>query len=170
MTGDRDPATTTRKETAMRVGTGRTDITPPTGTLMGGQLEDVRSCGTESPLSATALALSDDHLEVLWVACDLLMFTNEMAREVRCLIAQETGVLAEAVIVSATHTHSGPLTVPVFSMDSDTAYCSRLPRLIADAAVQAHRALNDGSLRVGSGRLGGWSFNRRFLMSDGADS
>lgn len=125
----------------MRIGTGRVDITPPVGILMGGQLGDILASGVESPLFATAMAVEEGETEALWIACDLLMLTNEMARFLRGQISQRAGVPTTNVVVSATHTHSGPLTVPVFGMNADVEYAARLPALIVAAAMEAHHNL-----------------------------
>ncbi len=151
----------------MRIGFGRADITPPLGTLLSGQPEAVRARGVASRLYARAMRLDDGHTCVLLGSCDVLVIPNGLHARIARLAAQATGVPARQIILGATHTHSGPSTAPIFGKAANDAYTGRFEQQVLAALTQAHATRVAASLRVASGTINGWAFNRRFLMTDG---
>jgi hypothetical protein len=65
------------------------------------------STGERDPLAARALVLEADGRRVTWVAVDLLAVDRAFTAEVERRLAA-AGVRPDALIVSASHTHSGP--------------------------------------------------------------
>jgi neutral/alkaline ceramidase-like enzyme len=65
------------------------------------------STGVRDPIQARALVLETPAERVLWVAVDLVAVDPELAGDVRARTAA-AGHAYSAVIVSASHTHSGP--------------------------------------------------------------
>ena len=55
-------------------------------------------------LYATAMTLADEHQSVTFCSCDLLMIPNELSKQ----LAESAAALGTELVVSATHTHSGP--------------------------------------------------------------
>ena len=151
----------------MKIGLARTDITPPLGTLLCGQLTPLPAAGVESPLHATAMCLDDGRTRVLLCGCDILAVTNELAAEISADVERASGVPAENVILATTHTHSGPNTIYVFGTDADRAYLGQMKRGIVEAMTQAAANTVPGKLQVAGGDCEGYAFNRRFVMSDG---
>jgi neutral ceramidase len=95
--------------------------------------------------------------------------------EARRLIAATTGVPADAVMISATHSHTGPLLAgisernAVYGGDMDIAknYTASLAGKIAEAVKLAEAALTPAKLSAAIGREDSLPFNRRFFMKDG---
>jgi neutral ceramidase len=127
----------------MKVGISQVDITPAPGVeLSGFAVRPQPSLGVLDPLFAKALYLEDEDERLLWMHCDLIGFTPEFVTTFRRHVAAQLGLRADRVMLSATHTHSGPCTVRLRECGQhDRAYEEHLlPRLCAGAGVAASRA------------------------------
>ncbi len=99
-------------------GTATIDITPPLGTFMGGYASrDHGAEGVHDALHAKALALRAGETCVLLITCDVISFNYDFVDPVRERIEAATGVPAANVLISNSHTHSGPLTHGVLGED-----------------------------------------------------
>jgi neutral ceramidase len=153
---------------AFVAGAATADITPDDSQFLFGYPHVRRySTGVHDPLLSSALFLSDGRTPVLFIGNDVIYVSKETARRVRERIASETGIPAGNIMVTATHTHSGPLTADTISNEADSAvprtdakYVVRFESGIVRAAVQAFRnarpaeigfAVADGSC-VGTNR------------------
>jgi hypothetical protein len=97
--------------TQLHAGSASRDITPQNPLFLFGYPHVPRTSeGVHDPLLTSALYLSDGASSVLFCANDIIFVPADMARRARRRIAAETGVPASAILVSATHTHSGPIT------------------------------------------------------------
>ena len=144
----------------MKIGFSKIDITPPTGITMCGQLQAPESKGAESPLYATCLCIEDNHVKMALLSCDLLMITNEFAKEIN-----EASPVK--VIIGATHTHSGPSTVNIFGGKANESYLKDLKNNVLKSIKEAFENRTEADLFYSKDLLKGWAFNRRFIMSDG---
>lgn len=109
------------------------------------------------PLFARALVMQSGHTQVAICSLDLLYINEDIVDAARMQIARDTGIRAECVFLSASHTHSGPF-------DDDTACWPRgLHTEIAEAVVEAQRRLEPACMGAGFGMLYGHSLNRRRL-------
>jgi hypothetical protein len=70
-------------------------------------------------LLSSALYLSDGQTPVMFIANDIIFVTKEIARRVRQRIEARTGIPQGNIMVTATHTHSGPKTVDYLSNEDD---------------------------------------------------
>jgi len=87
--------------------------------------------GIHDPLWATALYLNDGERAVLSIAVDILFVHHRTARECREAIAQRTGLSAAQILISATHTHSGPVTAGILSWREDPMVPAADPEYMA---------------------------------------
>ncbi|MDQ4040441.1 MAG: neutral/alkaline non-lysosomal ceramidase N-terminal domain-containing protein, partial [Actinomycetota bacterium] len=93
---------------ALRAGAGEADITPATGYYLGGWTrEDRVSHGQHTRLHARALVLESGGRKVALVSVDLFMVPGGMVRHVGERLAAR-GLSERNVLISASHTHSGP--------------------------------------------------------------
>ena len=65
--------------------------------------------GTHDPLFAKALVFEKDGTRVALVALDLISTTRGLVEESRKLIEKQTGIPGKHVMISATHSHTGPV-------------------------------------------------------------
>ncbi len=93
----------------LMVGTASIDITPPTGVYLAGFGARIGpSTGVHDPLVAAALVADDGERQVAIVTTDLIGVPAALVREVRETVAAQTGLPASGIMISASHTHSGP--------------------------------------------------------------
>jgi hypothetical protein len=85
------------------------DITPPVGVAMAGYgARTHNSIGIHDPLYARALYLKLDSRELLLITCDLIGVDLNFTSQLRQDISEALGISPDHIMVSCTHTHSGP--------------------------------------------------------------
>lgn len=151
----------------LRAGVATVDITPPLGTFMGGYAARTRGAeGIHDPLRAKALALEAGGAAALLLTCDVISFDYAYVGPIRERIEAATGVPATHVLVSNSHTHSGPLTHGVLGDDLvDAQYLDVLAGKlvsVAEMAVGRMRRASVGFAR-GEARIG---YNRREMAQE----
>ncbi len=101
-------------------GAAQVDVSPGDSQFLYGYPHVERwSEGVHDPLLASALYLSDGGTEVVFASCDIIYISKAMTQKVRERIADSTGIPPANVMVTATHTHSGPITVKCLSNEAD---------------------------------------------------
>jgi neutral ceramidase len=159
----------------LKIGSAAVKITPPEGTPMAGYYSDRGAVAVHDDLYAKALVFEKDGTKIAIISCDLIGVSAEIVSKIRLIVEQTTGISSDHVMVSATHSHTGPV-IPQkndrYVMTGKTAevhkkYMSELPGLIAESAKLANAALVPGKIFFGSGHEESVSFNRRFFMTDG---
>lgn len=158
----------------LRVGAAAIDITPPTGSPLAGYYEPRGSTLVLDPLYSKTLVIEQDGIEVALVVCDLISLPRRTVVEARKLIAKEAGIPGDHVMISATHTHTGPVLVRDSARDgldggnSDLGrrYSENLPSRIAASVREAKKKLSPAILSAAVGKEEHLSFNRRFVMRD----
>ena len=165
-------AAVARAET--RAGAAAVVITPPLGVPMAGYYNARGAEGVHDDLHAKAIVIEQDGIKAALVVCDLIGMPQFIVEDARKLITSGTGVKGEMVMISATHTHTGPSLPGRSSREPlegapDTAkeYVRKLPSLIAQSVKEAEARLVPVTIMVGVGREDRLSFNRRYFMEDG---
>jgi hypothetical protein len=158
-----------------RAGRAAVKITPPAGIPMAGYYSIRLAEGTHDDLYAKALVLDKDGAAAALVACDLVSIDAGVVAEARRLVTKLTGIAEERVMISATHSHTGPLLNHRFLAAADPAarklaeqYRAALPGKLAEAVKLAQASLSPARVFSGSGHEPSISFYRRFLMKDGS--
>jgi hypothetical protein len=154
-----------------RVGAARVDITPKDGTPLGGFYKFRGSAGVLDPLYAKTMVIEKDGVHAAIVVLDLSGTVRPIVAEARKLIQKECGIEGDHVMISGTHTHSGPQQPRGSMMDEITkvnspagvSYTSMLPVWIAESVKQAKAKLMPVTASSTLGRAEGISFNRRIL-------
>jgi hypothetical protein len=150
-------------------------ISPPAGTPMAGYYATRLSTGVHDDLHAKAIVIASAGQQVALVACDLVGIPPAVIEEAREIIQRTTGIPAANVMISATHSHTGPL-IPdggaragAYGGDLETArrYRAELPGKIAESVRLAQAKLTPARASFGKGREEAVSFNRRYFMKDG---
>jgi hypothetical protein len=143
------------------------DITPPLNSPIPGYTEQRRSQGIRDPLYAKALVIDTAKITVAFVVIDALCILEREARRIRDRIFQTLGIPHEQVMVSATHTHTGPPIRPDADGVYPEDYLTFLVEKAADAVILAYRGRQAARIGTGVGREDSISFNRRYWMKDG---
>jgi hypothetical protein len=159
-----------------RSGAAVVTITPPEGAPMAGYYYNRAAEGAHDDLHAKALVFESEGARAAIVACDLASVPRFIVEQARRQIEAETGIPGNRVMISATHTHTGP----VIPGDSDrynlqgamreiaARYVHELPGKIAEAVKLASAALVPARVSAAKGREPALAFNRRFFMKDGS--
>ncbi|MEM2617092.1 MAG: neutral/alkaline non-lysosomal ceramidase N-terminal domain-containing protein [Thermofilaceae archaeon] len=158
----------------LKVGVAERVITPPVGVPMGGYaLRPGPARGVHDNLHARALVLElGDNLAAL-VSLELLYPTPELVAEVRRIVRRELGIPEDRVMVSAVHTHSGPSALGIDSEPERSyleEYWELLPAVVASEVLEARERTLEATVRLGKGRLDGWTVNRRKPLAGPLDN
>jgi hypothetical protein len=161
------------------VGVATADITPGDNYPMSGYYHERLSDGVKDPLLAKAIVFRQGDTSAAWVVCDLIGIAADLTAAVRKGASEKTGIPGEHIILSGTHTHTGPdymkelfavahgRPIPVGSKPREP-YVPKLIDAIVTAIAQANDAVQPVTLATGSAvQETPVSFNRRFLMKDG---
>ncbi len=149
------------------LGVGREIITPEIGCQLYGYNPNIRSTCVNDDLTATAFYFKQGETEALMITTTVCLINTEYAKELGRLIAKECNIPVGKVLISATHTHSGPNTAGQVGWgDRDYTYCDNIftPKLLA-AAKKAMASPVPVKVGVASGesRVG---INRRELVEN----
>ena len=94
-----------------RMGTARVDITPRDSLWMGGYAARTRpAVKAMHPLWAKAVVIADENdYRGILITTDLLGFPADLSKSIRDEICERLGVEYSQIILSSSHTHSGPV-------------------------------------------------------------
>lgn len=147
--------------TAVQLGVGTADITPPVGTDMCGFAGRGKSTGVHDRLTATVTVAADDGCEAgprfVLVSLELLVLYQSTTDRIRERIADRYGLSlsggASAVAVVSTHTHYGPMTMDGFGPAGPelAGYLAMLEERVLEAADTALSNLTPARLRIAHG-------------------
>lgn len=155
----------------MRAAFYECDITPPLGGYMWGYYCKRNADDVAENLYAKALVVEDGGTIAAIVSVDACALPREMHDIVTKRIYEYTGIPAENVCISATHTHKGvPVSdSPEINCFADKSYTDVFYRLTADAVILAYKRLGDDPVEVsfGKGEVTGVAFNRNGMLKDG---
>ncbi len=143
----------------IRAGVGMTNITPALGTPMDGYYIERLASTVHDDLYARAVVLEDGSKTLVLVVADLIDVAPYGFPAARKKIQEELNVPAENIIISATHTHTGP----TFTTDYEKYIAGK----ILDAVKIALSNIQDVVIKSGTGKAENISFHRRFMMKDG---
>jgi sugar phosphate isomerase/epimerase len=157
------------------------DITPPVGYRMSGYFRERLSTGTSNPLKAKAIVLRQGQTSAAMVFCDIIGISLDVSSRARRIAAKRSGIPAENILITATHSHTGPLyfgalrkhfhNLAVAKHGNDPCekvdYSSELVKKIVRAITRANAKAEPVRLEAGIAEQKDLSFNRRFHMKNG---
>lgn len=158
-------------EPGWKAGVARAIITPAKPMWLSGYGSRNRPAdGKLQDLWAKALLLQDvQGTRGLLLTMDLVGISRDLSSTVRDDIARTCNLPRDHIILSVSHTHSGPVVdgnlMPMYDLDATQtqlvhAYSSFLRQTLVDLASQACRNLEPAEVRWGSGQCG-FAVNRR---------
>ena len=150
----------------MRIGMGRSDLTPRVGVELAGfgPFINRHSVGVRDRLWARAMAFeTDDGAPVVVVSNDICVIYRATTERVCELVQEATGVPPERVMVCCTHTHSGPESGGLIGWaQADPPWVELLPDRIARAAIAAIEDLRPATLSHARVPCEGIGVNREY--------
>ncbi len=170
----------------MKAGFAERDITPAEGMERpGGYGKSFHKGPAHDPCKVRAAVFDDGSTRVALVGIDALAVPRKLVLDVRQAIQNHCGIKPEAVMIAASHTHSGGPTCMVqpgeFDHASDLAkklayemsscadpnYLETVKQALIQAVVEADQKRVEANCCIGSGRAEGIAFNRRQRMKNG---
>ncbi len=160
------------------VGAARVSITPPEPVALAGQRRTRIARDVESPVTSTAVALeSRDGKNVrdqaVMVSCDLVHIRDDIQPRLRKRLKQRVpGLQPEKVFLTATHTHTAPVTregvyvIPEGKAIQPAEYAAWLIERLEDVVARAWEARRPGGVAWGLGHAL-VAHNRRAVYADG---
>ena len=104
----------------LKAGAAAVEITPKDSQFLCGYPHVERySTGVHDPLTSSALYLNEGKMEVLFIANDIVFVSKDIIKSARKRIAQAVGIETNHIMITATHTHSGPLTSELTEWKAD---------------------------------------------------
>ncbi len=165
----------------LKAGVAEIDITPPVGHRMAGYFNERLATGTHDPLKAKAIVLAQGKEKVAFAFCDLVGVSLHETTNARAQLSKLTGIPASHIMISATHSHTGPSFDNVIrdyfhqqaiaKLGKDPQEEIHYPDFLVTQLVKVVNEANDklapATVAVGITRQEGLSFNRRYHMKNG---
>lgn len=144
-----------QNEFPVRAGFAKTEITPPIGVDLSGYVaRENPSKGIHDPLFTKALVLQTNGQTLAVVTSDLVGLSPDSVRQIRKKVSAETNISSDSLLLTCTHTHSGPATVALRGCGTpDDDYLHRLEGLIADNVIKASKTLQPARIGFGHGQV-----------------
>ena len=160
----------------LRAGAAAVKITPPKGAPLAGYYYVRAAEGVHDDLYAKTLVLEQGGTRVAFVVCDLISLTRSIVEEARRLVTERSGVEGGNVMISATHSHTGPVlrggstrsAAQGGEQDIAVQYTAQLPGFIAESVRLAEANLTNALVSAALGHEERLSFNRRYVMKNGS--
>lgn len=155
----------------LRAGAATSNITPPLGAEIIGGFVPFPSKHIHDELQARCLVLDDGSTIIALVVCDLLGIHRSVSDEARRLIADQSGIPRENVMISATHTHSATSALGEDRLKPDQIvddYQKFVAKRIADGVARAMNNRRPAQIAYGTIDVPDHLFNRRWYMAAGA--
>lgn len=148
------------------------DITPNQGEELAGYPHYARNnTGAHDPLYAACMYLENGGTEVAMVTLDLLFFSKQHTKKVREIVERECGIKGQNVMISCSHTHSGPWASGRLDIESleegkgqPEEYVKELIEKVAGIIIKAKKEAFDAAFLSGTvvcGAESGVGGNRR---------
>lgn len=152
------------KPQGLQVGYGRGDITGKIGDCLGGYGNDTTRKATQilDTIYATCIAMRDGDDTVLLIGTDQLKSVDTWTKAVRDRLTAETGVPADRILISATHTHSAP------SMSVGGDYKDVYVEGVVAAGKAALADLAPATISTARGQTEDLNYVRHYVKSDGS--
>ena len=120
----------------LRVGASAVKITPPLGIPMAGQYFERGATAVHDDLYAKAIVIEKNGVKVAIVSCDLVDIGTELVPAVRKMAAKSTGIPEDHIMISATHSHTGPVIPSPGNMNASQG---AIPEILAVLHFQTAR-------------------------------
>lgn len=152
----------------LKAGAYAQDATPTKFPIsVNGNMADVQATAAHDPIHARCLVLDDGKTKLAIVVVDSCMLPRELVLDAKARATKLTGIPADHILISATHTHSAPTVTGVFQSEPDADYVAYLPKKIAEGIQAAHDRRVPARLGFGKARDESNVFNRRWKREAG---
>ncbi|QDT04117.1 Neutral/alkaline non-lysosomal ceramidase [Rubripirellula lacrimiformis] len=153
-----------------RAGAFAMDITPVTLPIgSAGSMTPREVTRVHDPLHARCLVLDDGNSQIAFAICDSCMIPRWVMDAAKEKASEKTGIPADRILISATHTHTAVTATHVFQSPTETEYCEFLADKIADGIARSIELLQPAKIGWAVGNNPRQVFNRRWYMRPGSN-
>jgi hypothetical protein len=150
----------------LRAGAAAVDITPTQFPMnMPGGFSANMAEKAHDPFHSRALVFDNGETTLAMVVVDNLGAGPDVLNEAKALAAAKTGMAVDKMLISSTHTHSGPSLNT--RSEAAAAYYKQFVEGVAGSIIQAHAALKPAAVGVAAHPLPDEVFNRRWYLKPG---
>ncbi len=126
-------------EKVFHAGAFAADITPTNfPVIVNGGFREKTSDTVHDRLHARCLVLDDGTERIAFVVADSCMVPRDLLDRAKSMAFETTGIRPEKMLISSTHTHSGPSAMGALGSSADPHYIKVLPAMIAEGIRQAN--------------------------------
>lgn len=154
------------EQSTLHAGAAQIDITPPLGTIINGDHVMHYAQFIHDPLHAKALVLQSGETTVATMVVDICAMEKDFLDEVKDDIQKQTGIPAENILISSTHTHAAGSVSSLLLSPADLPYRKKLYGLLVQAVVNASNNLQPARIGFGSVDVPEYLLCRRYKMKD----
>jgi hypothetical protein len=157
----------------LKVGYSSVVANPPMGIGIDGYYVPRFAKGNLDDIGVRAIVLTQGETKILLMSVDSCMIHENTVAEYAALIEKETGISPDNIMISATHTHTGPFLAPTTMFEADPepilAYAKFLGTKVLEAAKLALADVKPARM----GYIVGYApervaYIRRYKMKDGS--
>ena len=148
----------------LKASAAQVDLCPPIGSWMTGFAARTKpTTGMHDPIMARAMLLDDGATQLVIVVCDLIGFTSAVVADLRRRIEQACGIPASNALISCTHTHSGPTSMPFRGVMGifDMEWFAQAQRKIVDLVASLPASLQPAQLAHAVAHIAQIGYNRQ---------
>ena len=152
----------------LKAGFARVNITPVMGISIRGYFKKRLADGVLDELEINALALECNGVRSILLCLDNCGIEQNLCADYRKAVSDATDVPMENIIISQTHTHTGPSVEKNSEDELIAEYTAFVGKRLVDAAQFAISDLRDAKMGYGKGVAPNVAFVRRYIMKDGS--
>ncbi len=131
-----------------RAGAAVVDVSPTRFPIaVNGGMTSRDATQIDTPVNARAIVMAQDDVQVAVVVVDSCMLPRDLLDEAKAMASQRTGIAADRITISATHTHTAPAAMSCLGTDADPEYRAYLRIKLTQAIEEAQSHLEPA--RVG---------------------
>ncbi len=147
-----------------RVGAAVVDVSPTQFPIaINGGMTSRQATKINTPVNARAIVMSQDDVQVALVVVDSCMLPRELLDEAKAMASQRTGIAADQIMISATHTHTAPAAMSCLGTDADPEYRVYLRIKLTEAIEQAQSQLEPAQVGWGLANAEHYTAIRRWI-------
>lgn len=133
-----------------RAGAAVVDVSPTKFPIaINGGMTSRQATKIETPVNARAIVMAHGETEVALVVVDSCMLPRDLLDETKAMAAERTGIPADKITISATHTHTAPAAMSCLGTDADPEYRSYLRIKLTEAIETAKSQLQPAQVGWG---------------------
>jgi hypothetical protein len=148
----------------LKAGVSEIEITGRNGLKLAGRFSPVNAVKVKTPLFAKALILSNDETVLAIITLDLIGLGRKNCERICDAVKKETSISPECIMISCSHTHASPCTIPYFGCEGiEEEYVEEVILKVSETVKKSLENLQNASLGAGSALLPHIIYNRRFI-------